>query len=94
MRPIYGPLREGRRQPGGIKCGGDRDPETGAFHRDVLEDAVRRLAGAGAVCVVTGCTEIPLALGRDPVDGTPLLDPLDLAARAAVRIARGELPLP
>lgn len=94
MRPVYGPLREGRRQPGGIKCGGDRDLETGASHRDTLAAAVRRLAGAGAVCVVAGCTEVPLALGREPVDGTPLLDPLDLAARAAVRIARGELPLP
>jgi hypothetical protein len=28
------------------------------------------------------------------VDGTPLLEPLDLAARTAVCIARGELPLP
>lgn len=94
MRPIYGPLREGRRQPGGIKGGGDRDPETGITHRDSLAAAVGRLAGASAACVVTGCTEIPLALGREPVDGTPLLDPLDLAAQRAVRIARGELPLP
>jgi aspartate racemase len=94
MRPIYGPLREGRRQPGGIKCGGHRDPETGIRHRDSLVAAVRHLADAGADCVVTGCTEIPLALGRKPIDGIPLLDPLDLAARTAVRIARGELPLP
>jgi aspartate racemase len=94
MRPIYGPLREGRRAPGGIKCGGDRDPESGVSHRDTLAAAVHRLADAGAVCVITGCTEIPLALGREPVDGIPLLDPLDLAARTAVRIARGELPLP
>jgi aspartate racemase len=94
MRPIYGPLSEGRREPGGIKSGGDGDPRTRIRHRDTLAAAVRRLAGAGAVCVVTGCTEVPLALGREPVDGTPLLDPLDLAARAAVRIARGELPLP
>lgn len=86
MRPIYG--------PGGIKCGGERDLETGISHRDSLAAAVRRLVAAGAVCVITGCTEIPLALGREPVDGTPLLDPLDLAARTAVRIARGELPLP
>lgn len=94
MRPIYGPLREGRRGPGGIKCGGDHDLESGAFHRDVLAAAVGRLAAAGAECVITGCTEIPLALGREPVDGIPLLDPLDITARAAVRIARGEIPLP
>jgi aspartate racemase len=94
MRPIYGPLREGRRGPGGIKSGGDRDLETGTPHRDSLADAVGRLVAVGAVCVVTGCTEIPLALGREPVNGTPLLDPLDLTAHIAVRIARGELPLP
>lgn len=94
MRPIYGPLREGRRGPGGIKCGGSRDAESGALHRDSLAAAVSRLAAAGATCVILGCTEIPLALGREPVDGVPLLDPLDLAARAAVRIAHGELPLP
>lgn len=94
MRPVYGPPREGRRVPGGIKSGGDRDPETGISHRHSLETSVRRLADTGAVCVVTGCTEIPLSLGREPVDGIPLLDPLDLAAVSAVRIARGELPLP
>ncbi|HWN43358.1 MAG TPA: amino acid racemase [Thermoanaerobaculia bacterium] len=93
MRPIYGPLREGRRCSGGIKSGSERDPETGAPHSEKLGDAVRRLAAVGALCVVTGCTEIPLALGREPLDGTPLLDPLDLAAITAVRIARGELPL-
>jgi len=94
MRPIYGPLRKGRRQPGGIKCGSDHDLETRIPHRDSLAAAVRRLADAGAVCVINGCTEIPLALGREPVEGIPLLDPMDLAARTAVRIARGELPLP
>jgi aspartate racemase len=94
MRPIYGPLREGRRGPGGIKSGGSRDLESGASHRDVLASAVGRLAADGAECVITGCTEIPLALGREPVDGIPLLDPLDITARAAVRIARGEAPLP
>jgi aspartate racemase len=94
MRPIYGPMRDGRRQTGGIKAGGTHDPETGVAHRDSLATAVRRLAEAGAACVITGCTEIPLAIGREAVDAIPLLDPLDLGARAAVQIARGELPLP
>lgn len=94
MRPIYGPPGNGGRLSGGIKSGGARDPETGVSHREALTAAVSTLASAGASCVVTGCTEIPLVLGRDPIEGTPLLDPLDLAARAAVRIARGELPLP
>jgi len=94
MRPIYGPLHEGRRLSGGIKSGVDTDPETKVAHRETLEAAVRALVGAGASCVVTGCTEIALVLGREPVDGTPLLDPLDLAAHTAVSIARGEQPLP
>ena len=74
MRPIYGPLYEGRRLSGGIKAGADRDPETKIPHRETLAAAVRVLAGAGVSCVVTGCTEIPLVLGRSPVDGTPLID--------------------
>lgn len=94
MRPIYGPLQGGRRLRGGIKSGGDTDPETGVSHRDTLTEAVRRLAAEGAVCAVTGCTEIPLVLGREQVDGIPLLDPMDLGAQTSVRIARGELPLP
>jgi aspartate racemase len=94
MRPIYGRLSRGQRLYGGLKSGSDRDPETGDPHRTTLVRAVRLLADAGASCVVTGCTEIPLALGRDAIEGTPLLDPLDIAARSAVRIARGELPLP
>lgn len=94
MRPIYGPLREGQRGPGGIKCWGCCDVESGTPHRDTLSTAVRRLATAGAACVIMGCTEIPLALGREPVAGVPLLDPLDIAARVAVRIARYEAPLP
>lgn len=94
MRPIYGPMREKRLGTGSIKAGGDRDAETGMPHRDTLSMAVQRLAAAGAVCVIAGCTEVPVALGRDAVDGIPLLDPLGLAARTAVLIARGELPLP
>ncbi|MCP4654515.1 MAG: amino acid racemase [bacterium] len=93
MRPIYGRLL-GDGRSGGLKTGHDRDPETGKLHADSLREAVRRLAAAGADCVVAGCTEIPLAIGRAEVDGTPLVDPLEVAAGAAVRIARGLRPLP
>lgn len=94
MRPIYGPLRNGQRQTGGLKSGSNRDLETQIPHRDTLTQAVRHLADAGAECVITGCTELPLGLGREPIDGLPLIDPLDVGAQAAVRIARGESPLP
>lgn len=93
MRSIYGPSTDGRRA-GGIKAGQDRDPATGRRHADSLRRALGRLAEAGAECVITGCTEIPLALGRDPIQGIPLIDPIDVAARQAIRISRGEQPLP
>jgi aspartate racemase len=94
MRPIYGPLQDGQRAAGGIKCGGEQDPLTGVPHRDALTAAVRVLAGAGAACVAMACTEIGVSLGQAPIDAITLLDPLDLGARRAVSIARGELPLP
>lgn len=93
-RPIYGPLAEGRRICGGIKSGSDRDPETGVLHRDTLAAAVKLLAAEGVSHVIAGCTEIPLALGRTSVGTTRLIDPLDLSARAAIKIAMGELGLP
>jgi aspartate racemase len=93
MRSIYGPLAAGGRLGGGVKSGLDRDPRTGALHRDVLARAVALLADAGATCVITGCTEISLALGSLTLS-VPLLDPLRIAARTAVDLARGELPLP
>lgn len=68
MRPIYGPLHDGRRA-GGIKSGGGCDPKTGVPHRETLARAAGLLAGAGAVCVITGCTEIHLALSREARDG-------------------------
>lgn len=94
MRPIYGPPTAGGWAGGGIKAGTAADPKTGRAHHAALAEAVRRLAAAGAGCVVTACTEIPLALGRDPIDGTPLIDPLDVTARAAIAIACGRRPLP
>lgn len=94
MRPIYGPPTAEGWAGGGIKGGTAADPLTGRPHHAALAEAVRRLAAAGAGCVVTACTEIPLALGRDPIDGMALLDPLDLTARAAIDIARGRRPLP
>src|SRR5262249_2202712 len=62
MRPIYGPLDSGGRAGGGVKSGTDRDPRTGALHRDTLARAVALLREAGAAAVITGCTELPLVL--------------------------------
>jgi aspartate racemase len=94
MQPIYGRSHEGGRRVGGIKSGNERDPETGVSYRETLATAVGLLMAAGVVCVIAGCTEISLVLGREPINGLPLVDPLEVGARNAVRIARGELPLP
>ncbi len=95
MRPIYGRrLADGRRARGGIKDGSERDGETGRAHRDALAEAVDRLHAAGARCVVAGCTEISVALGRAPAAGAPVIDPLAVAAEVALAIAYGERELP
>ena len=92
MRPIYGDPSGGA-QPS-LKAGGGEDPALRARLAAPLRQAVRRLAGEGAEAIVLGCTEIPLALGHEPVDGVPLIDPLRAAARAAVEIALGHRDLP
>jgi aspartate racemase len=98
MNPIYGPSRDGKRVPGGIKSGLLREDEEDTRRaRDAaaepLQEAVRLLAGAGADLCVLACTEIPLATGRAPVDGTPLLDPVVVCAESAIAIAAGDRAL-
>jgi aspartate racemase len=94
MEPVFGPLAGGRRQGGGIKSGAYLDPVRGPALRARLTDAVARLHGAGADIVVLACTEIPLSLGRDRLDGVPLIDPLEIAADVALGIASGAQDLP
>jgi aspartate racemase len=93
MQPIYGPLRDGRRAGGGIKSGPASDEDWRSLRQPLIQ-AVEILAQQGARRVILGCTEIPLALGRLAVNGTPLVDPLQVAARAAVDIALDMRPLP
>ncbi len=63
----------------GIKAGFTTGPPRQALRRVALE-LVRRGAGA----VLAGCTEVPLALGPGDL-AVPLIDPLTIGARAAVR---------
>jgi aspartate racemase len=94
MEPIYGPLVEGRRAGGGIKSGAFRDPKRREELAEPMREAVLQLGASGCAIVLTACTEIPLVLGRDPVDGIPLLDPMAVVAEAAVDVALGRRPLP
>jgi aspartate racemase len=45
----------------------------------------------GADAIIAGCTEIPLALGREHL-AVPYLDSLTILARAAIRFA-GKIPI-
>lgn len=72
-----------------LKAGADREAAARRLRR-----AAGRLAEAGADVVLTACTEIGMTLGSGPAEGTELLDPLDVGARAALAVSRGERPLP
>lgn len=93
MRPIYG-RRNGARPSGGLKAGLLADPESGEPYREPLGRAVELLRDAGAGVVILGCTELPLALGGGPLGGVELIDPLAVAAGAALEIAAGRRDLP
>lgn len=63
----------------GVKAGSTAGPP-----REALLDVARELVKAGAQAVLAGCTEVPLVLS--PADLTvPLLDPMAIGAREAVR---------
>ncbi len=70
------------------------DPGTGikAFSSPVSKEArhdvlaaIRELADRGARAIILGCTELPLAVPEAVVEGTPLIDPARMLARALVR---------
>lgn len=86
MEPIF--------SPDGIKAGAFRDPTRREELAEPMREATRRLADASAEVVLTACTEIPLVLGREDVDGVPLIDPMEVAADRAIELALGRAPLP
>ena len=45
------------------------------------------LVAQGAQAIILGCTEIPLALTGDNIDGVPLINPVTVLARALIREA-------
>lgn len=82
---IYGPLRAGQHAGGGIKAAGKSQEST-----RLLEKAVRLLIGqVEARAVIAGCTEIPLALTKHEIDGVPIIDPAQVLAEKAIKLAYG-----
>ena len=73
MAAVYG--------PSGVKTIGPNGQAT-----ELLTRAAAELVESGAEAIVAGCTEIPLALKQEAV-GVPLIDTLDVLARAVVREA-------
>ncbi len=80
MNAIYG-----RR---GIKAG-----RTSGAPRETVLAAARELVSRGAQAVVAGCTEIPLVLRPGDLS-VPHIDPMRIAARAAVARAGGRVRRP
>ena len=91
---VMGPIYRGVDGGPSLKAGGAEDPEQRRRLARALGEAAGRLVELGAQAIVLGCTEIPLALGRGPVGGVAVVDPIRVAAAAAVDIARGARPLP
>jgi aspartate racemase len=63
----------------GIKAGSAGGPS-----RQILLDVASDLVGRGAQAILAGCTEVPLALRASDLP-VPLIDPMVIGARAAVR---------
>jgi aspartate racemase len=79
---------------GGIKAGAHNEPRIRRKMRARLTRLVRWLAESGAHTVILGCTELPIVLGSGSLDGVSLIDPLEIVASSAVKIAAGVRPLP
>lgn len=56
---------------------------------DELTRGIGWLKGAGAGAVIAGCTEIPLAISAEHVDGIPVIDATAVLAKALIRESLG-----
>lgn len=72
MEAIYG--------DSGIKSG-----NTGEYPRNLLIEASNELISSGAELIISGCTEIALALKQDHIT-KPLVDPMEVVAKAIANL--------
>lgn len=71
----------------GIKsCAGKISGEA----RRRVHSAIKHLNKLGAEAVILGCTELPLAIEGDCIDGLPVLDPAQVVAAKLVKSVRPE----
>ena len=100
MSCIYGPRKCDGTRSGGLKAGiHETDAVTRQRFQDDLCRIIDQLTEKGAQAIILGCTELPLILGpatikRKTGRQIELLEPMEIAARSAIRIAAGKAPLP
>lgn len=70
-----------------------RAGERGGEVRQILQALVQDLVAGGAEVIITGCTEIPLALDQEDVR-VDLIDPAEALARRCVAVCLGAEPVP
>ncbi len=96
MNCIYGPKKEDGTRSGGIKSGCHlADPSLRMRMQHDLCQIIAQMAEHGAEAIILGCTELPLIIDQAVIfeqlnRNIQLIDPMEIAAKVAIRIAAGE----
>lgn len=72
---LYAPSFGIKTSPGGVT----REASTR------IQSAIEHLRTLGAEAIILGCTELPLAIGEEQIDGLPILDPARIVAEKLIR---------
>ena len=59
-----------------------------------LSSGIDHLINNGAEAVILGCTEIPLAIGEQSINGVPIIDSTKVLARALISASSPHSLLP
>lgn len=68
--------------PHGIKA---QSNPISSVAREALVRSIQHLKEKGAEAVILGCTELPLAVTEEHIEGVPIIDPTQVLARALLR---------
>ena len=91
---IYGRPGHSEDFRGGIKARAHPQPAVRSKMRATLRKLLRWFAEDGANTVILGCTELCLVMSDGGSKDVLLIDPLEVAAASAIKIAAGIVPLP